>query len=246
MFGAAHSGAVAKLHFREADLSGRSLADVPELVSAVNQYLGTQDPAILRFPAGARLVFMSETPLADQYAMNSDGIVARGPAPPPGFDALDTMMVYAKTPAIPPTQPGSLAHIAAGVFAVTFDSVGTSGNLTFWDAKTVHNPQGGTQILGKGRFEVRRLMGQDLLVITHAPSAAIAYGCTTCLPPAANERIFFAVREGSVRSGSLSLGGYPRTPGLWPIGRLWLDRGYTPMLNEAAWNTLNIWLRDAI
>lgn len=246
MLGAGHSGALAQLHLREADLSGRSLADLPELASAVNQYLGVQDPAKLRFPAGAKVIYMSETPQGDQYALTNGSAVARGTMPPPGFDDLDSMMAYARTPDAPPTEPGTLGHIAAGVFAITFDSGGASGNLTFWDAKTVHNPQGGTQILGKGRFEVRRVIGQELLVITHAPPDAIAYGCTTCLPPGANERIFFAVREGQVYSGSLSLARYPRTPGLWPYGRLWMDRGYTPMLNETAWNILNTWVGDAI
>jgi hypothetical protein len=241
-----HSGNVTKLHLREADLSGHSLADVPELVSAVNQYLGAKDPTSLRFPTGTRLIFMSETPQTDQYALTAGGVVAGGRSPPPSFDHLDSMMAYAMTPETPPTVPGTLAHIAAGVFAITFDTAGPTGNLTFWDAKTVHNPQGGTQILGKGRFEMRRLMGQNLLVISHAPSAAIAYGCTTCLPPASNERIIFAVRDGIVSSGTLTLAEYARTPGLWPNGRLWLDRGYTPMLNGAAWDALNAWVQSEI
>lgn len=242
LFTATHSGLRSRYTFRESDISGRPLAAMNEIRAGIGQFLGATPAESLIFPAGSKVAFMSSIPLADNYTLGTSAAMARGPAAPASFVDLAGMMAYARTPAAPPTVPGSLPHIAAGVFAFTFDGQENAGTLTFWDAMTFFNPDGGTHILGQGSYEIRTVAGQSVLVITGAPADAIAYGCTTCLPPPPNERIIFAVREGAVRSGQLELANHIRTPALWPNERIWVDKSYTQLIDGATWDTVQGWL----
>lgn len=245
LFTAHHTGLLSRYTFRESDISGKSLADVYELYIGVRQFLGetsAQQPQSLIFPDESKITFMSAIPLADNYTLSSYSTVARGPAAPAAFLSLGEMMAYAQTPSELPTEPGSLPHITAQFYAITFDSMADAGTLTFWDAMTFYNPNGGTHILGRGRYEIRTIAGNKILVILHAPPDSIAYGCSTCLPPPSGERIIFADREGSIRSGSVQLANHIQTPAFWPIGALWVDRAYTPIINHRAWLTLKEWL----
>lgn len=245
IYTARHSGLTSRYSFRETDLAGKSLADVNELHQAIQQFLGdtsARPPSALIFPEGARIAYLGAVPRSDNYLLGGQTAFARGPEAPATFAGLSDMMAYARTPSAPPTEPGKLPHLAAGVYAITFDGLADAGTLTLWDAQTFYNPSGGTRIIGQGTYEIRAVAGQRILVLTYVTPGAVAYGCTTCLEPPGNTRLIFALRDGAVRSGSLELANHIRTPAFWSSVGVWVDKSYTPIINAKTWETLRGWL----
>jgi hypothetical protein len=177
--GGGFGSAGASGQLRMGDLSGRPMSEAGETGAA----------ATALFPANSQGLWWTFYNPLDTYQLRETPQLS-------GSSSLTAMVATLQTPAAG-NPLGNRWGWSGTQF--TFDgALSTTGTLSFWSAANT--------LLGKGSYELRSVKGQQILVVTQVPSAAItdvAQRDGGIVEQYRNrERPIFAVLNGAVLSGS--------------------------------------------